>query len=188
MSDNSIKSIRNGTIASVIAGVILLSVPALREYTVSFLSWVWSGLVWCWGFLITSYALPGWGWLIISMFAIVGVVNIYLALKGEPEEPEFKSYTEDFFYGAKWRWNWTGTQVSNVWCFCPSCDATLIYDDSSCRSFYSDTNETDFICENCNRKVTSINGGNKGFAIGAVKREIDRRVRTDEYKNHIQGT
>lgn len=184
MSENSFKSIRNGAIASVIAGVILLAIPVLRGYVVSFLSWFWSGVVWCWDALVTSYSLPGWVWLLIFILAFVGLVNIYLSLKGESEEPEFKSYIEDLIHGAKWRWSWVGNQVSNVWCFCPRCDATLVYDDSSCRRF-SDTNKTDFICENCGHSVVaSITGGNKDYATGAIRREIDRRVRTGEYKKH----
>lgn len=115
MSENSFKSIRNGAIASVIAGIILLAVPVLRGYVVSFLSWLWSGVVWCWEVSVASYSLPGWAWLLIFILAFVGLINIYLALKGEPEESEFKSYIEDFIHGAKWRWSWVGNQISNVW-------------------------------------------------------------------------
>lgn len=185
MSENSFKSIRNGVIASVVAGIILLFVPALRGYVVSFISWVWSGIVWCWEALFASYSLPGWAWLVIFIFALTGLVNIYLAIKGESEEAEFKSYVEDTIYGAIWRWKWAGNQISNVWCFCPSCDATLVYDDSSNRNYLSEVKKTDFICENCgHRVIASINGGNKDYAAGAVKREIERRIRTDEYKKH----
>lgn len=185
MSENSFISIRNATIASVMAGGILLAVPVLRGYVVSFLSWTWSGGVWCWEALVDSYSLPGWAWLLIFILAIIGLMNIYLAVKGESEEPEFKSYVEDFMHGAKWRWSWIGNEISSVWCFCPRCDATLVYDDSSCRSFYSDVNKTDFICENCScNVVASISGGNKDYSTSAVKREISRRIRTGEYKKH----
>lgn len=184
MSENSFKSIRNGAIASVIAGLVLIAVPVLRRYVVSFFSWLWSGVIWCWEALNTSYSLPGWAWLLTLILAFVGLAKIYLALKSGSEEPEFKSYTEDFIYGAKWRWSWAGNQISNVWCFCPLCDATLVYDDSSCRSF-SDVNKTDFICENCEYTVVaSIPGGDNRYATGAIRREIGRRVRTDEYKKH----
>jgi predicted RNA-binding Zn-ribbon protein involved in translation (DUF1610 family) len=116
MGENSYISIRNATIASIIAGVILLAMPVLRGYFVSFLSWAWSGV---------------------------------------------------------------------VWCFCPRCDATLVYDDSSCRSLYSDVNKTDFICENCGRNiVASISGGKIDYATGALEREISRRIRAGEYTKH----
>jgi hypothetical protein len=185
MSENSFKAIRNGAIASVIAGIVLLAVPVLRGYVVSFLSWLWSGVVWCWESLIASYSLPGWAWLVISIFTLIGLVNIYLSIKGESEQPEFKTYIEDFIHGAKWRWSWAGNQIANVWCYCPRCDATLVYDDSSCRNYLSDIKKTDFICENCGHSVVaSIPGGNKDYATGAIMREIDRRIRTGEYKKH----
>lgn len=183
MSENSYISIRNGVIASVVAGVILLAVPTLRGYASRFLSWLWSGVVWLWEALIASYSLPGWVWLVIIILALIGLINVYLAVKGEAEEPEFKSYVEDFIHGAKWRWSWVGNAISNVWCYCSRCEATLVYDDSSCRSLYSDVKKTDFICENCGHSVVAtITGGNKDYAISAIKREVDRRIRTGEYK------
>ena len=137
MSENSYKSIRNGAIASAIGGIIVLVVPALRSYAVSFFSWLWSIVTWCWDALISSYALPGWVWIVVFIFAITGLVNIYTVIKGEAEAPEYESYIEDFIYGVKWRWSWVGNHVSNLWCYCTSCDATLVYDDSSCRNLYS---------------------------------------------------
>lgn len=187
MSENSFKSIRNGAVASVIAGLILSAVPVLRGYVVSFISWLWSGIVWCWEALIASYYLSGWVWLLVFSLAIIGLINIYIAVKGESEEPEFKSYIEDSIHGAKWRWSWIGNQISNLWCYCPHCDATLVYDDSSCLR-YSDVNKTDFICENCDHSViASITGGNKDYATSAIEREIGRRIRTGEYKQQQQA-
>lgn len=110
---------------------------------------------------------------------------IFLIIK-ENRSPEFKAYTEDFLFGAKWRWHWAGNTIANPWCYCPRCDATLVYDESSCYRRYTDVKKTDFICENCSSQVvTSVTGGNKSYAIGAVEREIDRRIRTDEYKKTL---
>ncbi len=55
----------------------------------------------------------------------------------------------------------------------------LYMNDSSCRDLYNQINKTDFICENCNHSiVATIKGGAKNYAISAVEREIDRRIRT----------
>ena len=184
MGENSFKSIRNATIAAVIAGIILLSIPVLRGYAASLFNWLWSGVKWCWSLLFATYALPGWAWLFILLLSLVGATNIYLFLRGEREEPEYKSYVKDFLYGAKWRWNWVSNHISNLWCFCPTCDATLVYNDYCRRNPYTNQ-KTDFMCENCNnRVVTTIDGGDKNYAIGAVEREIHRRIRTGEYKKH----
>ncbi|WP_211829256.1 hypothetical protein [Kistimonas asteriae] len=185
MSENSYKSIRNSVIASVLAGVILLVVPEIRAYAVTLLSWLRNSVLWFWEALIDSYALPGWAWLFVFLLALIGSLAIFFEIKGEKAEPEYKKYVEDFMFGAKWRWYWVGNQISNIWCFCPRCDANLVYDDSSCRDFYSDIKKTDFICENCGHSVVaSVKGGNKNYAVGAAEREALRRIRTNEYKNH----
>ena len=184
MKKASLISIRNATIASVIAGVILMLLPELRGYFFNFLVSFGSGVIWCWEALFDSYSLPGWALLLISLLALIGLINIFISIRQESEEPEFKSYVEDFIHGAIWRWDWAGERIANIWCFCPRCDATLVYDDSSHDSFYSTrASKTDFICENCNGNVVaSISGGDKDYAKAAVKREVDRRIRTGKYK------
>lgn len=95
------------------------------------------------------------------------------------------TYIEDFIYGTKWKWKWEKENISNIQCYCPKCDAILIYDDTSKDTKHTELSKTDFICENCNSSiVTTIHGGNKNYAINAVKREIERRIRTNEYKKN----
>jgi len=108
---------------------------------------------------------------------------IIYSWKGK-HQPVYKLYTEDFLHGAKWRWTWNGSYINNIWCYCPVCDATLVYDDSSCRTIYGGgTPTTYFICENCSRQIkASIEGGNKRYAIGVIEREVHRRIRTGQYK------
>ena len=89
----------------------------------------------------------------------------------------------DRMYGAVWRWRWVGNSISNLWCYCPNCDATLVYVNQSILDYRVDP-KTDFVCENCNTIIATIKGGNKEYALGAIEREIDRRVRTGEYKHH----
>ncbi|UAN44769.1 hypothetical protein KGP17_20365 [Serratia sp. JSRIV001] len=183
MSENSFKSIRNTVIASVIAGVILLFFPVIRGLIVKLFKWVYSGLMWCWEMLVASHSLPGWIWLIAFIFSLIGLVNVLILFKSPATESGYKSYTSDLIYNAKWRWNWVGNNITNLWCFCPHCDATLVYDDSSCQRAYANNIRTDFICENCNHKiVASIPGGNNYYATGVIEREIGRRVRTGHYK------
>ncbi|EPM4854000.1 hypothetical protein ACTIRA_004597 [Vibrio parahaemolyticus] len=184
MSENSFKSIRNGAMASILAGVALAFIPELRSYGVVVLERCWSLVLWCWIALIDTYALPGWLWIPIMLLTLMGVSSIYQSLKVSKKQPEYIKYQEDFLYSVKWRWTWHDNKISNLWCFCPSCDATLVYDDSSCRSFYEES-KTDFICENChNRIVTTVKGGDHYYAIEAAEREILRRIRTGEYNAH----
>lgn len=188
MSENSVKSVRNSVIATVVSTAIislfLFFFPDIRGLVGQFVLWVWSGGVWLWGALNASYSMSGWAWLVIGTFGLIGILNIYYGLRGDSEEPEWKTYIEDRMYGAIWRWCWAGNSIQNLWCFCPGCDATLVYDDSSCRFGGLTEPKTDFICENCRggTKVSSIKGGSRYYAVGAIEREIQRRIRTGEYK------
>lgn len=183
MSEKETHQVRNGIIATVVGGIILSAIPPVRDFALKVLGWLWYCIVWGWGALISGYSLSGWVLLILGLLALVGILNIYLALRPK-NEPEFKKYTEDLINGAKWRWSWVGNTIENLWCFCPRCDAQLVYDDSSCRNILSDIKKTDFICERCgNQVIASIRGGNKHYAVSAAEREILRRIRTADAKS-----
>jgi len=183
MSDSTHKTIKLGVVASLIATGIVAIIEPLRAYAIKLFSWAWSGIVWLWGAIFDSYSAPGWLWGLVVFLSLVGAINIYLFFRKEEELPDFLNYTEDYLYGVKWRWRWIENRISNIWCYCPRCDAELVYDDSSCHRPYLNENKTDFLCENCNQKVmASVNGGNKSYATSAAEREVLRRIRTDEYK------
>lgn len=123
--------------------------------------------------------------LIISVLAFITIIKILLLFTNNKKE-EYTKYVEDSIYNAKWRWKWTKDEIINIECYCPKCDSLLVYDDSSCHTKYTELVKTDFICENCKSQiVTSIHGGNKKYAMNTIKREIQRRIRTEEYKTAI---
>ena len=192
MKDKYLHPVRNGIIATVVGGVILSALPRLRGFLLDAISWTWAGVIWIWVALISYYSMPGWAFLIIGFLALVGLVAIYARLQPE-NEPKYKNYTEDLLYGAKWRWSWMGGEISNLWCFCPRCDAQLVY---SCDYRYSQEN-TSFICEHCppdesdryhqrqgrvpGQIITTVEGGDQNYVVDRVKREILRRIRVNEY-------
>lgn len=181
MSEKESHQVRNGIIATVVGGIILSAIPPVRDFALKVLGWLWYCINWAWKSLISVYSLSGWVLLMLGLLALVGIVNIYLTLRPK-DEPEFKKYTEDIIYSVKWRWVWVGNTIENLWCFCPRCDAQLVYNDSSCRNILSDIKKTDFICERCeNQVITSVHGGNRKYAVSAAEREILRRIRTNEY-------
>lgn len=184
MRKNSFKTFVSGVFVAVVAGVILLYISEKQEYIALPFLWIWSCVIWLWEMLNASYPTSGWMWLFFSVFSLIGILNIYYGLRGDSEEPEWKTYIEDRMYGSIWRWYWAGDSIQDLWCFCPGCDATLVYDDSSCRFGSLTEPKTDFICENCRggTKVSSIKGGSKYYAVGVIEREIQRRIRTGEYK------
>ena len=174
--------VRNGIIATVVGGIILSAIPPLRSFFLELMSWAWSGVIGVWTALISSYSVPGWALLIIGLFALAGFVRLLVVLW--PQNEPAWNYTEDMLYGATWRWSWNSNGISNLWCFCPSCDAQLVY--------HEDCTRTLFICERCppdgedryyrsqGRVVAIVEGGDRHYAVGAVEREILRRIRTGE--------
>ena len=181
--ENSKIKITIVVIASLILGIgILFFIPQTHDYVVDSFLQILFGIIWVYEALLTSYNIPLWALILISILALTTAVKFLINLQSS-SKPEHFTYKEDFIYGAKWRWKWSRNEISNIQCYCPKCDSILVYDDSSCHTRYTDVTKTDFICQNCESKlVTSIHGGNKNYAINAVKREIERRIRTNEYK------
>ena len=186
MATKSPHSLRNGVIATVVGGLILTAitslVPQLRNFFVDAMLWVWRSVIWIWAALTAYYSVPGLVLLIIVLFALVGLASLYLVLRPQ-DEPIHRNYIEDMLYGAKWRWSWNGNEISNLWCFCPICDAELV-----CSNGYA---ETKFICERCSPdsadrhyrsqgRVIATVGGDRDYAVSAAKREILRKIRTGE--------
>ena len=94
--------VRNGIIVTVVGGLILSAIPQFRGFLVEAISWAWAGVTWVWIALISNYSIPGWAFLIIGFFALVGLAKICVVLWPENEQA-YRNYTEDMLYGAKWR-------------------------------------------------------------------------------------
>jgi hypothetical protein len=131
--------------------------------------------------------MPGWVLLILGFLALITIVRFVIGLR-QGVAPAHQNYKQQRLYGANWRWSWCGGEISTLWCYCPECETELVYDDSPARDLLSPLPaRTDFVCENCSKIVASIPGGGKSYAIGAVKREIQRRVRTGEFAHSAEN-
>ena len=175
---------------TVIGGLILAVIPKTSVLVGKMALLVWSGVTWIWVLLESSHPVPGWAILVVlGLLALFGLIITRLLRKEllhgmtETAGPAFQSYTEDMVDGARWRWRWVRNRITDLWCFCPICDAQLVPDGG-----YS---ETSFICERCpsdgtlwhaprGRVVATVVGGNRHYAVNAVEREILRRIRTGE--------
>ena len=187
MKKGIVVAVIGGTIVAVVDAAILpviLNWPSLVAKTAS---WAWTGVSWAAGMLVSSHPMPGWTIVGMGLLALLGLIVLGNMLKRNPQTtsaPPFLKYTEDIIDGAKWRWRWSGNKIANLCCFCPSCDAQLVYADSF--------DSTHFICERCpsdgtfspyggrGRTVATVMGGGRQYAVGATEREILRRIRTGE--------
>ena len=86
--------VRNGIIATVVGGLILAAILQPRGFLVKAMSWAWASVSWIWAALISYYSIPGWVFLIVGLFALIGLVRLCVVLWPQ-NEPAYKSYTED---------------------------------------------------------------------------------------------
>jgi hypothetical protein len=185
MSSGESHAVRNGVIATVVGGVALAILGELWPPVKASVAWFWEKTQAFAGLFGESYSVPGWVLTVLGVFALVTIVRSIVGLRTRPTAPH-SNYVEDILFRTKWRWSWSGGDISNLWCFCPVCDSELVYDDSTAHGIYSrEVPRTVFICEHCNRNTMgSIEGGDKEYALGAVRREIRRRIRTGQYANN----
>ncbi|ENJ1575429.1 hypothetical protein AB0485_003590 [Vibrio parahaemolyticus] len=178
-------SIKKGVIASVVAGVILMIVPKPETWVEHLSGWVTHTKVFLSGIFLDEYALAGWQWLLILPLLVTGFVGLLGKLVNLKPLPEHYEYTEDTIRNAKWRWSWSNNQIKNLSCYCPVCDCALVYSESDVRSHLYGNPYTKFYCESCNdNEVSCIEGGDMRYAYSLIEREIDRRVRKQEYKKY----
>lgn len=184
---------KKAIITKVIAGLILAAIIAvlalLRDSAFYLLLWLWEQIVWLISFISRNYPIPGWAIIVFCCLALPSIFRFISLFRKQPA-PAHASYVEDHFHGAIWRWDWAHGHINNLDCYCPACDATLVYDDSSC-NIYARLNDkrpgTAYICEHCgHQQIAFIAGGNREYALGAIEREITRKVRTGEYNNVIK--
>ena len=175
---------------TVVAGLIVAVLLRLGGLLGKVVLWVWSGVSWIWELLYSAHPVPGGVILVLSLLALFGlavVVLRFMSLSQSEEQaagPDFRTYTEDCIDGVIWRWGWRGNQIYNLWCFCPSCDAQLVWQENF--------GETRLICERClsdgtvaprgsrGRVVTTVMGGDRHYAVAAASREIHRRIRASQ--------
>lgn len=127
----------------------------------------------------TNYELNGWIITLLAVFSLFGLISLIQKSMGNRE---LNSYTEDEIDGVIWRWKWKDDKVVNLWSYCPTCDAELVYDDSSNNSLNPDS-FTFLICENCDCTKAKIKSSNKNYVLAKVEREIYRRFRLKQIDN-----
>lgn len=185
VSNSSVVSIRNGVITGLLVAAIGGLVPTSRPYVIGTVSWLWRQLVGAWNWLCEPHAVWGWLLFLLTTLAVTGV-GVLLRLWRENAAASIQphlQYVQDYMFGALWRWKWHNNQVVSITGFCPSCDGTLVYSPSNpVFQSFGDAPYVTLHCENCRGKeVSRFDGGGVDYALSAVGREIERRVRTGEY-------
>jgi hypothetical protein len=177
------------TIASVLSGIILMIIEPSRKFIVKILIVIKDFLKnIVFHYLITGHYVNGLIIILSFVLWIVFFILLFRQLLKIAKRNEYKKYTEDIFFNIIWRWNWGYTGIEDLWCYCPNCDLELTYDDNSTRRYSHDPNpRTDFICDHCQKTISSIPNQDKDFIVGIIEREIRRKVRNGLYKNELKN-
>lgn len=176
--------IRNGVIATVIGGILLSFWSPFRAVLGNLFTWLWALVIATWDYLWSLHDVYGLVILILVLVSIPTVVNWFRMLM---EKRPIDLYKEDELFGAKWCWYYSNGTISNLWCLCPQCENELIYSEIFPDRYLAGNEgklaKTEFICEKCDVTRASLNGG-KNDALNHVKREIRRKIRTEEWRSH----
>ena len=91
------------------------------------------------------------------------------------------SYSKDYFLNAKWTWHYNRGVPAGIWAYCPRCDTQLVYSEY----YDSGSNRIRLECEHCNSTLVS-EVGSRDYLVAKIARQIDRNIRTGEWKKHVQ--
>lgn len=140
-----------------------------------------------WEWLLSPHEVYGWVLVLLVIFSIITLIRIiYLILHGNLSESE-KLYKSDRLFGVDWSWRYGDGAIENLWCFCPHCNNELVFSEFEPNYFNVNHDgiepETIFICDRCDINRCTLKG-NKEYALGTVKREIQRKIRNNEWQNN----
>ena len=135
---------------------------------------IWKIITWFAGLFVIKATLPVWG-IILLMLVIPLLIGIVFFLLRTSSTETYLTYISDIFFEISWHWRYTGNKLYNedIIPRCPSCK-TLLQPSNVV------VNEFTFICSHC--------GFQKEFEysydelLNRVKKEIDRKIITEEYK------
>ncbi|MGO9622407.1 MAG: hypothetical protein ACLPT6_13505 [Desulfobaccales bacterium] len=178
MSDNH--PLRTRILGTVIGGLIL----ALFLWLAGFFPTIWYGCksasIWVFHFLLSSVSMPIWSLIVIFLMIVPTLIRILSWFRQkEVNYPSWHDYDQDVILEIRWRWHYSpyGGEIANISYFCPSDDTQLIYEDWG--------SKTVFRCETCGRRFGPMEGS-RNYIIGMVQRQIDRKIRTGEWKDIVQ--
>ena len=178
-------NIRNDVIAILIAAAIIAAVKPLRNYAIVAFGWYFNLGIMFLDYLGTTFLVPLW--LIVAVFLILLLLLFLLTraiLRQSATSAAKKSqlsYTSDQFHGLIWRWSIdSDLEPYFISTFCPRCDMQLHPRGSP----YPDS--TQFQCDKCGY-ISEVIKLEPAQLEEWVIREIQRKLRTNEWKLPIQG-
>ncbi|OGU67771.1 MAG: hypothetical protein A2499_01070 [Stygiobacter sp. RIFOXYC12_FULL_38_8] len=201
------KSIRNNTIATLLAAVIL----SIISYLGGIIPWLISVSSNIFKWLTTNISIPIWIFFVLILFPLksfLAFVN-HLRAKGKIEKtisngklntqspktnnttqkpgnnkPQLssKDYNHDFIYNLKWRWSYSSNgSIINLVPFCPNCDFQVRPHRTSS---FQILDNIGFRCEDCCKDIADFDHDYKVLE-DKVIRVIQKNIRNDLWQSRI---
>lgn len=178
------------TIAITVAGALITS--AILHVFTGFTyagAWQWfcGVLGAAWRLCIASVGVPAWLLVILGILSLAFIVVVISEVWDVYRKPSPNDYKRDAFDGLVWRWGYTSTgRIKDPWCFCPSCDAVLVYTekDVSRLGEIGSVWVTELHCDHCNCMVARFDGGHEA-TVDRIRRLIDRKIRVGEWQEVV---
>ena len=141
--------------SAVIAAAVIAVISALGTYFLGFWPSIASGITIAWTWLFASTGVVNWLLLLLSLVStsalvIVGLVVWDSSASSKVTGPHWTSYTEDRFFGLRWRWRYAGSRIVDLNTFCPSCDFQVFPHNASA---YSVVDRIGFSCDSCGKNL-----------------------------------
>jgi hypothetical protein len=197
MAEAAKRQIREKVAVGVITAIILAALgflckSLLLPAATTTMSWVWNVTkeVFSWLFH-GNVPVPAWlfcflcaGSLALLAFAVSKIPR-GIKIRGT----HWTDYTEDHFFGMKWRWRFSSSgRISDLWCFCPNDQTCLVYKDDFIteRSTGMITPAIGLHCETCGQTF-GPHAGDTDSLKAKVERQICRKLDTNEWHTIVVG-
>jgi hypothetical protein len=172
-------SIRDKVIAGLIIAAILGAVSYVSPWRAQALQLL--GSMARWFLRPIAFSIPTWVLILLALAVLLVAIRWMRNVVQRVRAPRWSAYTKDSFHGVTWRWDWSpdGSLVQNLWCFCTKDETTLVAGTTT-------GIDTLLRCETCDKRTGPFSGDSDDLR-NSIKRQIDRKLRTGEWKTARTG-
>lgn len=125
---------------------------------------------------------PNWSAYLVSSLAAMAFFSWALRYWRNRKD-NHNRFNQFSFLGSVWRWNGISSLPYGLRPYCPMCDTMLVYENTG--GYYSgEDKRVTLHCERC-RTSPVVEPGDMNYLRERVTREIDRLLRTGEWRGHV---
>ncbi len=151
--------------------------------------WAWEFAKACWQYGVGAISIPRWLFAALVVLSASLIALLIVNMRRAAKSPSEYDYNENHFEGVLWRWHYApGGMITNLWCYCPTCDTVLVYRDDydDGRGYSGIGNPVMHVtCERCGPKQATL-AGHRESAVARVTRQIERNLRVGDWRKVVE--